>query len=276
MTESQSRRIAISVEYDGTGYRGWQEQRHDVRSVQAVVQNAISKIADEPIHLICAGRTDSGVHASSQVCHFDTHAIRESYNWVMGTNTELPKDVSLCWAHDVAKEFHARFLATSRQYVYLIRCSSFRSALLTNTTTFTSKKLDPHRMAEAGAHLLGSHNFNGYRSVQCQAKNPCRTLMGLAVHVDDEFIAVHVEANSFLQNMVRNIVGVLMAIGSGEKSTLWARDVLESKDRTQGGVTAPPQGLYFLGPTYPDTINLPQTVRIPTIIKRILKTNPVQ
>ncbi len=269
-------RIAISVEYDGSGYRGWQAQKHDTVVVQTEVEKALSKVADEPINAVCSGRTDSGVHASSQICHFDTVAHRDPYNWVMGVNTQLPNDISLSWAQQVDPEFHARFSARSRQYVYLIRQSPYRSALLRNSMTFTHKRLDPELMGEAGRSLLGTHDFNAYRSAQCQAKTSVRTLSHLSVHCHEGVIAVHVEANGFLQNMVRNIVGVLTAIGSQEKPVTWARQVLESKDRTKGGVTAPPHGLYFLGPTYDDHFGLPKTIRIPQIAKDILRSDPLQ
>ena len=269
-------RIAISVEYDGSGYRGWQAQKHDSQVVQTEVEKALSKVADEPINVVCSGRTDSGVHASSQICHFDTVAHRDPYNWVMGVNTQLPNDISLSWAQQVDPEFHARFSARSRQYVYLIRRSPYRSALLRNSMTFTHKRLDPELMGEAGSSLLGTHDFSAYRSAQCQAKTSVRTLTRLSVHCHEGVIAVHLEANGFLQNMVRNIVGVLTAIGSQEEPVIWARQVLESKDRTKGGVTAPPHGLYFLGPTYDDHFGLPKTVRIPQIAKDILRSDPLQ
>ena len=269
-------RIAISVEYDGSGYRGWQAQKHDSQVVQTEVEKALSEVADELITVVCSGRTDSGVHASSQICHFDTVAYRNPYNWVMGVNTQLPNDISLSWAQRVDPTFHARFGARSRQYVYLIRQSSFRSALLRNSMTFTCKRLDPELMAEAGRFLLGTHDFNAYRSAQCQAKTSVRTLSHLSVHCHEGLIAVHVEANGFLQNMVRNIVGVLIAIGAQEEPVIWARQVLESKDRTKGGVTAPPHGLYFLGPTYDHHFDLPKTVRIPQIAKDILRSDPLQ
>jgi len=271
-----SRRIAISVEYDGSGYRGWQAQKHDPQVVQTEVEKALSKIADESVAVTCSGRTDSGVHACSQVCHFDTTAIRDPYNWVMGVNTQLPNDISLSWAQQVDPEFHARFGALSRQYVYLIQVSSFRSALMRNSLTFTHKNLDPQLMADAGQCLVGTHDFNAYRSAQCQAKTSVRTLSRLSVHYHDGLIAVHVEANGFLQNMVRNIVGVLSAIGAQEEPVSWAKQVLDSKDRTEGGVTAPPHGLYFLGPSYDASFDLPETVRIPQIARDILRTDPLE
>ena len=203
-----------------------------------------AKVADEPITVVCSGRTDSGVHASSR--SFDTVAHRDPYNWVMGVNTQLPNDISLSWAQRVDPEFHARFCARSRRYVYLIRQSSFRSALLRNSITFTHKRLDPELMAEAGRSLLGTHDFNAYRSAQCQAKTSVRTLSHMGVHCHEGLIAVHVEANGFLQNMVENIIDVL-TIGAQEEPVIWAKEILESKDRTKGGVTAPPCGLY-LGP----------------------------
>lgn len=268
-------RIAVGVEYEGTAYHGWQAQKHDAQVVQTVLERALSRIANEPISVVCSGRTDAGVHASGQVCHFETHAERAPYNWVMGTNTALPSDVSLAWVQAVPSSFHARFSALSRQYVYLIRHVPFRSALMRHATTCTHHLLDVQAMAHAGRLLLGTHDFNAYRSAQCQAKTSTRTLLRLQIHQQDELIAIHVEANGFLQNMVRNITGVLMAIGAGEHPVEWARDVLDSRDRRQGGVTAPAKGLYFLGPTYDPSFALLETVRIPPVLKSILARDPV-
>ena len=228
--DSQQRRVAISVEYDGSGYRGWQTQTHDNQVVQTRVEQALSKIAAERISVTCSGRTDSGVHASSQVCHFDTYAIRDPYNWVMGVNSQLPDDISVAWASEVDPEFHARFRALSRQYVYLIKCSSSRSALLKKSVTLTHKKLDPQLMAVAAQSLIGTYDFNAFRSAQCQAKTSVRSVTRLSVHHHDQLIALHVEANGFLQHMVRNIVGVLMAIGAKEQPTCWVEHVLASKN----------------------------------------------
>lgn len=269
------KRLAVSVEYDGTRYRGWQAQKHDNQVVQTVLETALSRIADAPVQVVCSGRTDAGVHAASQVCHFDTEANRPPYNWVMGTNTYLPDDVSVSWVCPVSNAFHARFAAQSRQYVYVIRCVPFRSALMRHATTDTYKHLDARAMSEAGYYLVGTHDFNAYRSAQCQAHTSTRTVMRLAVYQADEFIAIHVEANGFLHHMVRNIAGVLMAVGAGEADPAWAHQVLVSKDRTKGGVTAPPQGLYFLGPTYETGFGLPATVRIPPVFKSILSSDPV-
>ena len=274
--DNQQRRVAISVEYNGSGYRGWQTQTHDTQVIQTKIEQALSKIADERISVTCSGRTDSGVHAGSQVCHFDTYAIRDPYNWVMGVNSQLPDDISVAWASEVDPAFHARFGALSRQYVYLIKCSSLRSALLKNFVTLTHKNLDPQLMAVAAQSLVGTYDFNAFRSAQCQAKTSVRSVTRLSVHHHDQLIAVHVEANGFLQHMVRNIVGVLMAIGAKERPTSWVEHVLASKDRTEGGMTAPSYGLYFLGPTYCDGYNLPDTVRIPQIARDILRTDPLE
>lgn len=274
--DRQQRRVAISVEYDGSGYRGWQMQTHGTPVVQTKIEQALSKIAAENISVTCSGRTDSGVHASSQICHFDTHAIRDPYNWVMGVNSQLPDDISISWASEVDPAFHARFGALSRQYIYLIKCSWLRSALLKNVVTISHKGLDPQLMAVAGRSLIGTYDFNAFRSAQCQANTSVRSVTRLSVHHHDQLIAVHVEANGFLQHMVRNIVGVLMAIGAKEEPISWVEHVLLSKDRSEGGVTAPSHGLYFLGPTYCDSYNLPNTVRIPQIARDILRTDPLE
>ena len=180
-TDLNLKRLAISVEYDGSDYCGWQEQKHEPKVLQTVVQNALSKVANKPTRIICSGRTDSGVHASSQVCHFDTDAIRNPYNWLMGANTLMPNDIALSWVQEVDDKFHARFKALSRQYTYLIHCLPYRSALMRNAAMFSQKHLDPLRMARGGAYLIGEHDFNAYRSAQCQAKTSIRKITRLSI-----------------------------------------------------------------------------------------------
>lgn len=259
-------KIAVGVEYDGSRFHGWQSQKHDPLTVQAKVEEAISKVADHPISLVCAGRTDAGVHATQQIAHFESDAIRSEKAWVFGANTNLPFTVAVKWAKPVDDEFHARFSALARSYRYLIYNSPVRHGLMSKQITWNYRKLDEKRMEEAGQHLIGHHDFTSYRAVACQAKTATRTIESLKVKRVGDMIVVDVTANAFLQHMVRNIVGVLMAIGSGERPTDWAKEVLEHRDRTKGGVTAPPYGLYFVGVRYPDPYKLPENVyKIPTI-----------
>jgi len=251
-------KIALGIEYDGSGFCGWQVQEGDVRTVQASLEQAIGKVADHPVQVYCAGRTDAGVHGSGQVVHFDTPAVRPERAWVYGVNANLPKDICVLWAKPVSDEFHARFSARRRAYRYVIYCREVRPTFLAFRVTWSYRPLDVKRMAEAARHLLGEHDFSSYRAVACQAKSPVREIYRLDVTQQGDFIFIDAEANGFLHHMVRNIAGVLMAIGRGEHPAEWSRDVLEARDRTLGGVTAPPHGLYLSRVDYPPEFAIPQ------------------
>jgi tRNA pseudouridine38-40 synthase len=251
-------RIALGVEYNGTDFFGWQFQSH-ARSVQGEVEMALSKVANHPVTVICAGRTDTGVHAIGQVIHADVTAERSMRSWVLGTNANLPKDVSLKWAQAVDDNFHARFSAQARHYRYIILNRPTRPALLTQQMTWERRNLDIERMQPAGNYLMGTHDFSSYRAVSCQAKTPVRTVSRLIVSRLGERVMIDISANAFLHHMVRNIVGVLITIGAGEKPPEWAYTVLEAQDRRVGGVTAPAAGLYFGGVDYPPPYQFPKS-----------------
>jgi tRNA pseudouridine38-40 synthase len=251
-------RIAAGIEYDGSNFCGWQLQKDAVRTVQGEVEAALSKVAAEPIRVHCAGRTDTGVHATEQVIHFDTDAVRDERAWVFGANANLPKDVVLLWARPVSDEFHARFSAVRRAYRYVIFTREVRPTFLAGRVTWHYRDLDIERMQQAGNHLLGEHDFSSYRAVACQAKSPVRTVHSLKVSRSGPYIFIDIEANAFLHHMVRNIAGVLMAIGEGEQPVEWSQEVLEARDRTLGGVTAHPFGLYLTRVGYPDHFGIPQ------------------
>lgn len=255
-------RIALGVEYDGTGFSGWQTQS-GVRTVQSCLEEALTRVADHPVQVVCAGRTDAGVHGVGQVVHFDTSAVRSERSWVLGGNANLPADVAVRWAQPVDDDFHARFGALKRHYRYLILNRWVRPAIGRNRMSWVHKPLDEVRMQAACPHLLGEHDFSSYRAVACQAKSPVRTVHSLTVARSGELIAIDISANAFLHHMVRNIAGVLIAIGSGEQESDWTREVLELRDRTLGGVTAPPQGLYFMAVEYPDRFGLPLCDALP-------------
>jgi tRNA pseudouridine38-40 synthase len=258
-------RLAACIEYEGSGFSGWQSQKdQSVRFVQAELEAALSKVADCPVTVVCAGRTDTGVHATAQIVHFDTEAIRSQRSWVLGSNVNLPDDISVVWVQEVDSQFHARFSAISRAYRYIIDNRWTRPAILRNRVTWERNPLDIELMRAGAAHLIGKHDFTSYRSLACQAKNPVRDLRRLDVSRQGDFVVIDVEANAFLHHMVRNLAGVLIAIGRGEEETSWSRQVLDARDRALGGVTAPSAGLYLVEVGYPAEHILPVTPPLPS------------
>ena len=253
-------RIAAILEYDGSRFSGWQRQEQ-ARTVQAVVEEALSKVADEIIRVTVAGRTDAGVHAAGQVIHFDTSAARSDYSWVRGTNSNLPSEVALLWAGPVEDGFHARFSATGRHYHYIILNRPIRPTYLAQRVTHEYRLLDVAAMQRASQYLLGEHDFTSFRATECQAKSPVRELRALDVTRHGDMVHIRAHANAFLQHMVRNIAGVLMTVGAGEHEPSWAKEVLEARDRRAGGVTAAPDGLYLREIEYPETFKLPRLSR---------------
>lgn len=249
-------RIAVGVEYDGSAFAGWQSQA-GMRTVQQVTENALARIADAPVALVCAGRTDTGVHAQGQVAHFDTAAVRPERGWVLGANSELPPDVNLAWARTVPDHFHARFSAQARSYRYLILNRSARSALHGKRAAFIHRPLDAERMRQGTVALRGEHDFSAFRSSQCQAKSPVRRVESLTVRRRGEWLVIDVTANAFLHHMVRNIAGLLIAIGKGDADPSWAAQVLAGRDRARGAATAPAEGLYLVAVRYPGAFGLP-------------------
>ncbi len=249
-------RLAAGLEYVGTHYAGWQAQNH-AQGIQSLVEAALSHIADQDVATVCAGRTDAGVHALGQVIHFDTDAVRTPDSWLLGTNSQLPPDISLRWVKPVPEDFHARYGARSRRYRYVIHNSRGRSALLSQRATHFTYALDAERMHEAAQFLKGEHDFSAYRAAECQSRTPQRHLYDISVERRGECVMIEVEANAFLHHMVRNIAGVLMTIGRGKQPVEWTRTVLEGRDRRLGGVTAEPDGLYFLQVRYDESLQLP-------------------
>ncbi len=248
-------RIALGIEYVGTAFCGWQTQHH-ARTVQNCLETALSKVADHPISTFCAGRTDTGVHALGQVIHFETAVDRNLKAWTLGTNYYLPKDISVLWVKIVDEQFHARFSALQRHYNYLIINRPTRPAVLRELATWEYRPLAVAQMQMGAHYLIGTHDFTSYRSTACQAPNPVRTLTKISVSRRGENLIISVSANAFLHHMVRNIAGVLMAIGRGEHSPEWALEVLKARDRTVGGMTAPAAGLYLMGVDYPNFSSL--------------------
>jgi tRNA pseudouridine38-40 synthase len=249
-------RFTLGLEYDGSAHRGWQAQRH-ARGIQPDVEAALSRVADHPIEVTAAGRTDAGVHACIQVIHFDASAERTGRSWVLGANANLPAEVSALWARAVPSDFHARYSALARTYRYLILNRPSRPAISRQYVAWVREPLDAGRMHEAAQRVVGEHDFSSFRAAECQSASPIRHVCSIAVRRDDAHVAIEVTANAFLQHMVRNLAGVLIAIGRGTRTTEWITEVLEARDRRCGGVTAPPQGLYLIGIRYPASLDLP-------------------
>jgi len=250
-------RYALGIEYDGKNYCGWQRQK-SVVSVQQTLERALSKIANEPLEVICAGRTDTGVNATNQVVHFETDQVRKDIGWTLGVNTHLPDDIAVTWVKEVDDSFHARFSATARRYRYIIYNNRLRSAILSHGISHCHFPLDEKLMHTAAQHLIGKHDFTSYRTVHCQSHSPVRTIQHCHVSRQGQYIVVDIKANAFLHHMVRNIVGSLMRVGQSKESTEWIKEVLELKNRCMAGVTAPPEGLYFVEVDYPENFNLPK------------------
>lgn len=249
-------RVAMGLEYDGSAYAGWQVQP-DRPTVQRVVEEALSRVADAPVTTVCAGRTDAGVHATGQVVHFDSDAPRTEWAWVMGANANLPRPVAARWARVVPEDFHARFKALSRTYRYLLCNRPTRPGLDHGRVAWMHRPLDAERMHEAARCLLGEHDFSAFRAQDCQAKTPVRTLHRLDIYRHDDTVVFEVRANAFLYHMVRNLVGTLVRVGLGEADADWLRAVLDSRDRTEAAATAAAAGLYLVAVEYPGEYGLP-------------------
>jgi len=251
-------RIALGIEYDGNGFYGWQHQP-GLLTVQGCLQEALSKVANEPIFLHCAGRTDAGVHATGQVVHFDTNAKRHLDAWIFGTNAHLPKGVSVRWSRHVDFSFHARFKATSRRYRYVIFNHPIRPAILNTRTSWHYYPLDVDLMRTAASFLIGEQDFSSFRASKCNAKTPNRNITDFSIERRGDYIIFEIEANAFLHHMVRNIAGVLMKIGGGFEAVEWVQEVIAARSRVAAAETAPPGGLYLVRVKYPEPYIFPNS-----------------
>jgi tRNA pseudouridine38-40 synthase len=251
-----TRRVAAIVEYDGTGYAGWQSQVHSA-SIQDAVQDALSFVAGHPVIAICAGRTDRGVHAVGQVIHFDTSAVRTGRAWVLGANTKLSAAIALQWAGPVDAGFHARHRASLRIYRYIILNRSERSALHHSRVAWVHRSLDAARMHEAAQALIGEHDFSAFRSIECQSKTPVRRMDSIDIQRSGDYVCLDFTANAYLHHMVRNIVGTLLATQGDNDPRARMASILAGRDRRLAGFTAPPCGLYLWRVIYPPTFGIP-------------------
>lgn len=249
-------RIALGVEYDGHDFFGWQAQP-GLKTVQGTLEEALSKVANEPVHITCAGRTDTGVHATGQVIHFDTKAKRHVDAWMFGTNANLPPSIAIRWSRHVDYSFHARFKAISRRYRYVIYNHPIRPAILNTRTSWHYYPLNVDRMRTAASYLIGEQDFSSFRSSKCNSNSPMRNITDFTIERRGDFVIFEIEANAFLHHMVRNIAGSLMKIGTGFREVEWMQEVLAAKSRQAAAETAPPGGLYLIRVTYPEPYIFP-------------------
>lgn len=257
-TIAAGQRVALALEYHGAGYQGWQAQyRPGTPTVQETLEQALGRIAAAPVRVQCAGRTDRGVHASHQLVHFDSPVARPVRAWVQGANSLLPDTVVVKWARPVDATFHARFSARARRYRYVIFNRPVRSPHLAALSAHFPWPLDEVRMEREAQALLGERDFSAYRGAGCQSRTAMRNVHFIQVYRRGHWVIIDIQANAFLLHMVRNIAGVLLAVGSGQAPSGWPAQVLASRDRTQGGVTARPEGLYLVGVDYPPAWQFP-------------------
>lgn len=259
-------RVALAVEYCGAKYYGFQKQTTTMNTIQYHLEKALSKVSSEKITLICAGRTDSGVHASEQIIHFDTLAKRPVHAWVKGVNAHLPDDIRIHWAKDVDYSFHSRFGALSRTYRYVIYANEIRPGILHERVSWVGQSLNIEKMKSACQSLIGRHDFTSFRASRCQASNAIREIYDLKIFESGPFIVMEVVANAFLLHMVRNIAGVMIDIGKEKQDFRWVQSLLDAKDRTKAGMTASPFGLYFVKVSYDAKYKLPQSPLGPMIV----------
>lgn len=250
-------RYALALEYDGSGYCGWQRQINSP-SVQAQVERSLAEVANHEVAVICAGRTDTGVHARGQVVHFDTSSVRTDRQWMLGINSHLPDDIRAVWIKSVDEDFHARFGAYSRSYQYRIMNRWVRPAIAVKYYGWCRQPLEEQRMHDAAQCLLGRHDFSAFQSAGCSAQHAIREISNITVRRDGDIISVDISANAFLYHMVRNITGTLIAVGLGEKSADWLKQVFQGGDRKLAGVMAESNGLCFMSVRYDPKYNLPE------------------
>ena len=245
-------RWALTVSYDGSRFYGWQKQAGGVPTVQTALEQALSAIAGETVHTVVAGRTDTGVHATAQMVHFDTSAARPQQAWIRGVNAHLPEGVAVLHAQQVAPHFHARFDAYGRRYRYLLESSAVRSPLLQGRVGWTHLKLDIEPMRQAAALLVGEHDFSSFRAAECQAKSPVKTIYSAKIGGSPEMLSLDLHGNAFLHHMVRNIMGALVYVGSGRMNVASFQKLIDEKSRLKAPATFMPDGLSLVGVDYPE------------------------
>jgi tRNA pseudouridine38-40 synthase len=259
-------RIALGLEYDGAAFCGWQTQPGGC-GVQDHLERALSTLAASPVETVAAGRTDTGVHATAQVVHFDSHAERDENAWVRGTNANLDPAARVLWAKPVADDFHARYGARLRTYRYILLNEPVAPAILRGKVGWYHRPLDVARMAHAAAFVIGEHDFTSFRDSQCQAKSPVRTLTEALVTRRENLVVFSFSANAFLHHMVRNLVGALVYVGAGKQPVEWLESLLAARDRTRAAPTFMPDGLYLAGIEYEPRFHLPKPRASPLMME---------
>ena len=250
-------RLALRIEYNGTNYFGWQKQKiHKEKTIQYLVDKAISNVANHKINSICGGRTDTGVHAFSQIIHFDTKSKRSNFNWIKGINTFLPNDIIIKDVFNVSKEFHARFSAIDRTYRYIILNQDTPSSIFVDNFLSYKGTIDILRIRESFKYLIGEKDFSCFKSSGCSSLSPIKNIKKLNIKRIRDFIIIDVTANSFLYHMVRNMVGCFIDIGTKKIESKKIKKILLAKDRRKIGITVEPKGLYLLKINYPKIFNI--------------------
>ena len=244
-------RWALVLAYQGGMFCGWQKQADGVPTVQASLEEALGRIAGEPVRTVAAGRTDTGVHATAQVVHFDTAAVRPAQAWIRGVNAHLPKEAAVWHAQPVDARFHARFDAFGRRYRYVLQSAAVRSPLLAGRAGWVCRALDLDKMRRAAALLVGEHDFSSFRAAECQAKSPVKTVYRAEIGGTPSLITFDIHGNAFLHHMVRNIMGALVYVGDGRLSVEGFADLMEKRSRQYAPPTLMPDGLYLTGVDYP-------------------------
>ncbi len=266
LSPPETGRTALAVEYDGSAFSGWQKQSSpDLPTVQGALETALSQIADCPISTHCAGRTDAGVHASCQVVHFDSPVERGDKAWTQGVNSLLPASVRVLWSRSVRPDFHARFSARHRRYFYVLFRRRFASAILAGKVTHWRSELDVAALNAAAAYLPGEQDFSAFRAAGCQSRSPFRNIHHARWFEQGDFLVFDVQANAFLQHMVRNLVGSMLEVGQGNRQPAWIGELIAAADRRQSGIAAPSDGLYLAGVAYPQS-ELPPTLWLPPML----------
>ncbi|AZM95698.1 tRNA pseudouridine(38-40) synthase TruA [Vreelandella venusta] len=264
-TKPLTGRLAMGIEYDGTRFCGFQRLKH-AASVQQAVEDALEKVASAPVRIHASGRTDSGVHATRQIIHFDPPVQRSEKAWIFGSNTNLPRDVAVRWVKPVSDDFHSRLGALGRRYRYILLNQLSRPVLERHNVTWCRDPLDADAMHRAAQALVGEHDFSSFRAAGCQSKTPWRQMHFVEVKRYGPIVVIDIQGNAFLHHMIRNIAGALVSVGRGSQDEGHIERLLALKNRRKGDVTAPACGLHFVDSLYDERFDLPKEPLGPNLL----------